>query len=141
MAEVTVRYEDHDMGLEELMKRVGRLRRTEAEVGFHEPGPAQVAAYQEFGTSRIPARPFMRAAFAANLSKYKKMQQRLAALLIVGRLTSLSQGLRTTGKAARDDIRAQIASDMGPANVKDRGIPGTLQVTGAMGKAVKVKLR
>lgn len=140
MAVITVRYENTDLGLDAILKRASRARRTEAHVGFHDAGEAQIAAYQEFGTSTIPARPFMRTTFEANLERYKDALQEAAHNWLVGKAQTAGPGLRKAGNKLARDIKATIRSSVGPPNKQDEGAAGTLVVTGQMAASVKVKL-
>ncbi len=140
MVEITVKYEHEDLGLEDLLKRVARAQRSEVQVGFHDAHNAQKAAYNEFGTSSIPARPFMRQTFEQNRAKYEEGMKQAAADWLVGKTKTAGPGLRKNGRVLAKDIKATIRAGMSPANKEDKGAPGSLEDTGAMARAVKVVL-
>jgi hypothetical protein len=101
------------------------------------------ATYNEFGTSRIPERPFMRTALRENRPGYNELRRADARKILRGEML-LSTALRRIGWKARDDIKAMIESSMDPVNapstVKQKGHARTLIDTGVMHRAVTYKI-
>ena len=113
---------------------------------------AEYAAYNEYGTSTIPARPFMRTTIANHSEEWlKELAQAL-------RVYPPKQALQFLGLRMRDAIVEQIASNMPPANkpstirqkqkqIVGKGLkgagtmtPGTLIDTGSMINAVNYEV-
>lgn len=73
--------EDRDMGEKRIRSEMSKLDRSYATIGVHDDAGdypdgqtiAQVAAYNEFGTKRIPSRPFLRSAVEENLEKLREI--------------------------------------------------------------------
>ena len=101
---------------------------------------AEYAAYNEFGTSRVPPRPFMRKTLEREGENWIRG---VGALLKNG--LSPDEALEKTGKRMAENIEATIMSNMAPANApstirrKNRteaGRAGTLVDTGALLKSI-----
>lgn len=101
---------------------------------------APYAACNEFGTARIPPRPFMR----KTLERERENWIRGVGALLKNGL-SPDEALEKTGKRMAENIEATIMSNMAPANApstirrKNRaeaGRAGTLVDTGALVKSI-----
>ena len=101
---------------------------------------ATYAACNEFGTARIPPRPFMR----KTLERERENWIRGVGALLKNGL-SPDEALEKTGKRMAENIEATIMSNMAPANApstirrKNRaeaGRAGTLVDTGALVKSI-----
>tara|TARA_Y100000385_G_C13016093_1_gene603909 strand:- start:779 stop:1210 length:432 start_codon:yes stop_codon:yes gene_type:complete len=78
---------------------------------------AQVAAYNEYGTAKIPERPAFRASFHKNRKKY------LNKLIAISKKTFKTQRMKLSafdalGKEARNDIQMSIAGGSWVANAE-----------------------
>ena len=73
------------------------------------------AFFNEFGTKRIPERPFMRNAMRANRDKYNASMGKAAGAVIKGN-TSLRQVLGKLGAMAQGDIQQEIRDLDTPPN-------------------------
>lgn len=143
-------------GGDKLMRRLGELAKARGVVraGILEDATtgdgkhiATYAAYNEFGTSGIPARPFLRNTIQREGEKWCRGLERAIAN---GR--SVRDALAAVGDQMVNDIIVTIKSDMPPPNAEatiraktkkvDGGAPGetmtpgTLEDTGAMLHAV-----
>ena len=104
---------------------------------------AEYAAYNEFGTSRIPARPFMRTTLQEQRGEWVQGLGRLLAS------HGPEQALHFVGRRMEDDIRTKILSNMAPANApstvarknkEEAGRAGTLVDTGALAKSISYEI-
>lgn len=68
---------------------------------------SNVAFWQEFGTARIPSRPFMRNSLIQNSSKYRRQLAKQASISIKGRRTVI-RSLEQIGSGMVKDIRRSI---------------------------------
>jgi hypothetical protein len=76
----------------------------------------QIATYNEFGTSRIPARSFIRAPFDAN-NGYKKLQDSLMKRVINGTIT-LESALNILGSSVAKSFIKYINDGIDPPNTE-----------------------
>lgn len=91
----------------------------------HDDGPnvksehtvAQVAVWNHYGTSTIPARPAISIALGLHADELKKLQARLAAGIVMGKL-ELDQALALLGEAVVAKIKQTIADGVAPANAE-----------------------
>lgn len=112
---------------------------------------ATYAAHNEFGTSKIPSRPFLRKTFNDNAQKWEDGLGRML------QTRTPAQALQLLGMKMQDDIVKTIKSDMPPKNSpetiarKMKGVtkggktvgshaPGTLIDTGSMLNAVNYEV-
>lgn len=104
----------------------------------------QRAAWNEFGTKRIPARPFMRISTESNRRKYELNFIRDARRLSVG-ATTIRQVLDEAGREAAQDMKKTIDNFVPPRNaastVRKKGFDHPLIETGEMKDAITYKLR
>lgn len=107
------------------------------------PTLAQVAAWNEFGTGRIPARSFIAAWFDENRVANMAFARELAALRIGRRLT-YDQSLKLMGARAVGGIQKRIAAGISPANapstVARKGSSKPLVNTGQLRSSIAFKL-
>ena len=79
-------------------------------IDTHDP-VAPYAAANEFGTSRIPSRPFFRVTIDAKGHEWADYLGRA-----IGHGVPLQEALELTGARMVSDVQATIASNMAPAN-------------------------
>ena len=72
---------------------------------------APYAAANEFGTSRIPARPFLRSTIDAKGTEWADYLGRAIRARV-----PLQTALKLTGEKMKSDVKATIAGNMAPAN-------------------------
>jgi len=138
----------------ELTRRLQELDGTEVEVGFFEEaryGPenhnlpvAQVAAYNNFGTSFNPTRPFMDNTFEDNMNQFhmiRGIKKVFSAALVNGRSTQ--RMLRVLGETIADLMREEIDDYPGsnsPSTIARKGFNDPLYDTGKMLESVRFKI-
>lgn len=135
--------------------RVTRTRHRKIQPSKHMIGPRHVkvgfpasessqsniekAVWNEFGTRRIPERPFMRNAMRNNRHKYLQALRTSARKLLLGE-TALGTVLNKLGIVAQGDIQMEITTLMTPPNaastIRQKGSSKPLIDTGAMRQAV-----
>lgn len=112
-AKVTVK----DHGFEKLQKDVAAMKGRGVKVGIMGGGEVlDYAMYNEFGTSRIPARPFMQTTFDNNQAEMDKYVTFLAQQIIDGKSTP-DRVLRVLGETYQMKVQETIR------NAKDWAVP------------------
>ena len=110
---------------------------------------APYAAANEFGTSRIPARPFLRSTIDAKGGEWADYLGKA-----IRARAPLETALALTGKRMTEDVKATIAGNMAPANApstirrklrqEDEGggmmHSGTLIETGSLLRSIKYEV-
>lgn len=110
---------------------------------------APYAAANEFGTSRIPARPFLRSTIDAKGDEWADYLGKAIRARV-----PLQTALKLTGEKMKSDVKATIAGDMAPANApstirrklrqEDEGggmmHAGTLIETGSMLRSIEYEV-
>ena len=123
---------DRDLGYKKIMKDFRKLDGKSVVAGVlhnagKEPNGAKlvdVATWNEYGTSRIPSRPFVRLAFEGNRGKLKQLSDNVAADIIARR--GYSTGLNNLGGQMVDDIKNVIGDKSklapnAPATIRKKG--------------------
>lgn len=139
---------DNDLGYKATIHNLTRMQ-GEIEIGFLEGGGeedgvpiAYIAACNEYGTSRIPARPFMR----QTTENYRSAWGRLAARLEdrVAHGMDPHQALEILGNKAEGDMKATIGRGHfvpnAPNTIKQKGSSQPLIDTGRMRNSVSHKV-
>jgi HK97 gp10 family phage protein len=102
----------------------------------------EVAAWNEFGTSKIPERSFLRSTIAENRAKYQREFQKAYLEAISGGM-NLRAAAGFIGNVARDDIKAKIESISSPGNapstIAKKGFDNPLIETRKLYESVKWK--
>lgn len=78
---------------------------------------ALLAAYQEFGTERIPARSFINQPFDKNKGKYKRALYELLPKVLEGKM-AVKRALGLIGTVAAKDMRQAIRDGIPPPNAE-----------------------
>lgn len=120
------------------LRDITRLR-----IGFPKSQSSQSnikkALWNEFGTNRIPARPFLRTSMRNNRKKYLNIVQKKTNDVLAGRL-NIRQLLNQIGILAQGDVQDSIVSGNwvrnAPSTIKQKGSSRPLIDTGAMRQAV-----
>ena len=76
---------------------------------------AEIAVWNEFGTRRAPARPFLRSTMRLERRAYKKLVRTLLKRLLAGHV-SIKQATAELGMKAQSDVRNIITVLSRPAN-------------------------
>lgn len=128
----------------EITKFMGKER---LEIGFFETARypngtfvAQAARYNEFGTLRIPMRPFFRNAIQKNIKKWYATLQNA-----INQNATPSKALSIVGEVARADIIQSITDLRTPPNaestIKQKKSTNPLIDTGLMRRSVTYKVK
>jgi hypothetical protein len=114
-----------DSGWSPKLRRVFRslLRQREITVGIHKKDigrgsdqtNAQIGFYQEFGTSKIPQRSFLRSTFDQKVTEYRKLNKKAMVQAAKGRI-GVEQALDLLGQKIASDVKAKIRSKIPPPN-------------------------
>lgn len=146
--------EDLDNGWNHVMEELGELGDLTVEAGVlkedagkKEGGASlvDVAAYNEFGTGRIPPRPFLRTAADENRKKYGKIAASGISSIISGR-TDAHAVAEMVGNTMEGDIK-MVIGDRGklapnaPATVRRKGSDAPLIDTGRLRQSIHHKVR
>lgn len=117
-----------DHGFEQLKKDVASLKGRGVKVGIMGGGEVlDYAMYNEFGTSRIPARPFMQTAYDRNEAEMNKFVDFLAQQIIDGK-SNADRVLRILGETYQLKVQETIR------NAKEWAVPnapGTIEQKGS----------
>jgi HK97 gp10 family phage protein len=102
-----------------------------------------IASYNEFGTSRIPERPFFRGAMAENKGSYQTLMRNDAKRIVTGEQT-MRRTLDRLGLKAQGDVQQSIVDLKSPPNapstIKAKGSSNPLINTGALRQSVSFKV-
>lgn len=127
-------------------KGAEKHRERDAE-GNERPGEntvAEVAQWNHYGTSTIPARPFLTIAMQWHKAELRKTQARLAVGILQSKLT-LDQALGLLGQAATNAVKQTIADgvspDNAPATVHKKGSSTPLINTGQLRGSITYEVR
>ena len=100
---------------------------------------AEIAWWNEFGTSRIPARPFLRPTLRKQGGKYKASMKMLIRSMLLGKIAN-TKAQAVLGLAAQRDIQKAITDLKDPPNAdstKDqKGSSNPLIDTGQMRQTI-----
>lgn len=100
------------------------------------------AFWNEFGTVRMPERPFIRNSFRSNRESYRAMMQRAALRIMRGEMTK-TVVLSQLGLKAAGDIQRSMPGTPppnAPSTIRMKGSSTTLVDTGQMRQSVTWKL-
>ena len=99
---------------------------------------AEIAAYNELGTSTIPARPFMKQSFENHEDELRAACERVNAALASGK--SVEQALDALGVAIKGLVQTEIVdggfTENAPSTIKKKGSDKPLIDTGTMRQSV-----
>ena len=105
---------------------------------------AEYAAYNEFGTEKIPERSFMRSAFDENQQAISQDMANRYAQVQAGTIT-VYQALGLIGLRHQDQIKNKIDTNIpppnAPATIAKKGSSHTLIDTGAMKNSIHYIIR
>lgn len=141
---------DRDLGWRRYQRELEAARVTEVVVGIHQGDIAdgqQIADYaakNEYGTSKIPERSFMRSSFDENVDVISRELSGRYGQMVEGRITT-RVALGLVGLKVQDLIKQKIDSSVRPANsaatIAMKGSSHTLINTGAMKNSVHYVIR
>ena len=135
-----------DHGYEQLKKDVAALKGRGVKVGIMGGGEVlDYAMYNEFGTSRIPARPFMQTAYDRNEAEMNKFVDFLAQQILDGK-SNADRVLRLLGETYQMKVQETIrnakewAVPNNPETIKQKGSSSPLIDTGRLVGAVRYEV-
>ena len=109
-------------------------------VGVYEDGTdvVDVAMFNEYGTSKIPARPFLRQSFERHKTEYVLECEKIYTYMIKG--NKISGEIRKFGQKVKQDIVDEIERGEfvpnAPSTVRKKGFNKPLYETGLMEKSI-----
>jgi hypothetical protein len=141
---------DTDLGLKRFIAEMQSAKSVEVVIGILEgtmndgQSVAEYAAYNEFGTDRIPERSFMRTSFDENVGNINRDMQHVIGQVQQGQMTVVS-ALRNVGLKHVDRVQKKIGSNIQPANspytIAKKGSSRTLFDEGIMINSVRHLVR
>lgn len=149
-----VKISDKDNGAKALARNLKALSGSHVRVGIqgkeasaqHAGSPSSVAAiatYQEFGTSTIPERSFIRATVDEKHAEIQLLIKRLAKLVAEGKLTE-DDALKLLGQKVQADIINRIRDNIPPPlkeeTIQRKGSSVALIDTGQMVQAITYRV-
>lgn len=141
---------DRDMGYKAFADKMKRASRGDPHVtvGVHgkdgargagEPTNVEVATFNEFGTTTVPERSFLRSTMDEQRPKYARMLDRVIGRWVDGKL-SLADGFGLVGLQAKADVQRKIVKLRDPPNadstIARKGSSNPLIDTGQMLNAI-----
>ena len=104
---------------------------------------AEIAAYNELGTSTIPARPFMKQSFENHEEELRAACERVNSALAVGQ--SVEQALNALGVAIKGLVQTEIVdggfTENAPSTIKKKKSDRPLIDTGTMRQSVNYAIK
>lgn len=142
---------DRDLGLKALMRELDNARLVEVAIGIHEGSKNQdatIAEYafaNEYGTEKIPSRPFMRTSFDENVGKIQNDMEQQAGRVLTG-ISTIHQALSVIGMKQQDRTKRTISDrnflpKNAPMTIAKKKSQHTLIDTGAMLASVHYVVR
>ncbi len=127
-----------------------KLAQLEVVVGFQEGDTyedgtslAEVAAYNEFGSSDTPARPFMRQSFEGHQAELKAACEQVNKVIASG--GTAEEALKKLGVTVKGLVQAEIVegdfAPNAPSTIKKKGSEQPLVDTGHMRQSVNYVIR
>jgi len=143
---------DIDRGWNRFVREIEKARTMEVAVGIFEGSRnaegesiAEYATYNELGTDKIPARPFMALSVDRNKAAIVKNMDSSAARITTGASTIHKElnrlGAQHTARVQATITGPDIPPPLSPVTVARKGSTKTLVDTGAMTNAVTWELR
>lgn len=105
-----------DRGWNQIKKEIARLKSMELVVGVLDAEVATYGAYNEFGTTHIPARPFMRNTMTESGADIASRVKRAGERVLAG--GSAYDEVTAIGLHVQGLIQKMIRSGIGPANAR-----------------------
>lgn len=118
-----------------------------SDTGAYESGGgvnlADVATFNEYGTSRIPARPFLQTSFDSNASQINAFKQKIHQAMLAGQ-GNIAKGLEAIGIFFKGVVQKQIAKGgfaaNAPSTIKQKGSSKPLIDTGRLRQSINYKV-
>lgn len=148
---MSVRIKDTDKGFSQFKKNFEKLGAVYAEAGVLSgsgrypdgTGVAQNAAVQEYGSGKIPSRPFMRTSFDRNRLKYEGALKVIATKSTFGPAEVVDK-MKDLGAAAAIDMQRTIRDKEfqknAPSTIARKGFDYPLVETGLLVSSIKSRV-
>lgn len=78
---------------------------------------AEIGYWNEFGTERIPPRPFLRTGLMDNITRYRGVLKTVVRNVLLRKM-SHDQGMAIIGEMAKVDVQAKIVAIRSPENAE-----------------------
>lgn len=141
---------DIDRGWKNIVKELTKAKQPFVKVGVLSDAEtkdgqnlASIAAYNEFGTSKIPSRPFMAQTFDLNNSQTKRFIDKEYGK-VLDRKQSIADGLYKIGIFYQEKTQSQISlgkfAPNKPATIKAKGSSKPLIDTGRLRKSINFEV-
>ena len=144
---------DTDKGWKRITRKIKALNGKIVSAGIHTDAGtekngvsiAQVATYNEFGTERIPARPFIRLSFENHKKEWgDEAETQLTAMIKSGK--TASGALNAVGRHMKKDIVSIIGDTSqlrhnAPSTIARKGFDKPLYETGKLKAAIDFKVK
>lgn len=138
---------DKDHGWKHIKKEIRKMDKAHVKVGLQQNGGshngttlAMIGFWNEFGTSNIPERPFIRTTADQRRQAYANIAAREADKIIQGKST-VFRSLSMLGQVAESDVKKKITSIRIPPNaastIRKKGSDNPLIDTGRMRASVR----
>lgn len=139
---------DRDLGWKRISREIERARRASVKVGvLADAGQSDdgvdlvdVAVFNEFGTSRAPARPFIRGAFDAKQRELARTQARLWDQVVRGRINA-KRAIGLLGQTHEGQIKEYMTALREPPNapstIAQKGSSNPLIDTGRLRGSIR----
>ena len=137
--------QDIDRGWQRIKRETQALSGKAVKVGIQSDAGEVLdrAFFNEYGTTRIPARPFVSAAFDENRDDLHRMKSRLWDGLLMGRIGA-DQAAALLGEHHQNQVQEKITSIQTPPNaastVEQKGSSNPLIDTGQMRQSVRYEV-
>jgi hypothetical protein len=142
MINVSTQSKTNDLGMDKLIREI-RRDAVSVDIGIHEGDSQDVidrATQNEFGTSTIPERSFIRSTIDENAERYAKASEILIGLMIDGEISKF-EALERMGQQIEKDIKEKITNLKSPANslrtIEAKGSDNPLIDTGEMRASIR----
>lgn len=138
-------FRDRDRGWKRIKRETKALTRKAVKVGIQSDGGDVLnrAFFNEFGTSTIPARPFISTAFDENRDDLHKMKGRLWDGVIQGKINA-ARAAALLGEHHQNQVKEKITSIDTPPNaestIRMKGSSNPLIDSGDMRSAVRYEV-
>lgn len=148
-----MKIKDTDKGFLAIKKALLSLKKKEIKVGILEGAGKNAktgtlivdyAIANEYGTSRIPERSFMRSTYDEKESEWNKALDKIVSSVVEGNVNDIEQKINFVGVQMVNDIKEKIDSNIPPAlseaTIKRKGSSKTLIDTGIMRASITYKI-
>lgn len=142
-ARVTSRTIDRDLGYKRIRQAIAAMGDLDAKIGFFTPDNAAKAAFAEFGSANVPARPFMSSALDSNRLTIFARWAELLGQVVDGTVPE-ARALQLLADEIKTMIQASITNGQwapnDPDTIEDKKSSKPLVDSGEMLNGVEVRI-